>query len=98
MLLGFDTRSKSVILGVYSVIPLIHLLRAETWNGDMLLAGLAAVVAGQWFLWTLTVVGGRVAYLVWAHGARLALVWFVKLLTDPFTDVVACSPRFLVRS
>jgi hypothetical protein len=53
----------------------------------MLLAGLAAVVAGQWFLWTL-----------WAHGARLALVWFVKLLTDPFTDVVACLPRFLVRS
>jgi glutamate-1-semialdehyde 2,1-aminomutase len=96
-LLGFNTRSKSVILGVYLVIPLIHLLRAETWNGDML-ARLAAVVAGQWLLWTLTVVGGRVAYLVWAHGTRLALVWFVKLLTDPFTDVVAYSPRFLVRS
>jgi glutamate-1-semialdehyde 2,1-aminomutase len=96
-LLGFNTRSKSVILGVYLVIPLIHLLRAETWNGDML-ARLAAVVAGQWLLWTLTVVGGRIAYLVWAHGTRLALVWFVKLLTDPFTDVVAYSPRFLVRS
>jgi hypothetical protein len=32
------------------------------------------------------------------HGLRLALVWFVKLITDPFTDVAAYSPRFLVRS
>ena len=41
---------------------------------------------------------GRVAYLVWAHGPRLALVWFVKLVTDPLTDLIAYSPRFLRRA
>jgi hypothetical protein len=25
----------------------------------------------------------------------MALVWFVKLATDPLTDVIAYSPRFL---
>ena len=40
-------------------------------------------------------VAGRVAYLVWKHGVWLALVWFVKLATDPITDVIAYSPRFL---
>jgi glutamate-1-semialdehyde 2,1-aminomutase len=41
------------------------------------------------------VVTVRVRYLLWAHGPRLALVWFVKLVTDPLTDVIAYSPRFL---
>ena len=96
-LLGFNTRNKSLILGAYLLIPVFYLVRAEGWNADAM-AGVAAAVAQAWFLWTLAVVGGRVVYLVWAHGLRLALVWFVKLITDPFTDVAAYSPRFLVRS
>jgi glutamate-1-semialdehyde 2,1-aminomutase len=96
-LLGFNTRHKSLILGVYLAIPLVHLALADRWSAAAL-DGVVAVVAWQWFLWTLAVVGGRVAYLVWTHGLRLALVWFVKLVTDPFTDVIAYSPRFLVRS
>jgi glutamate-1-semialdehyde 2,1-aminomutase len=96
-LLGFNTRSKSLILGVYLLIPVVHLVQAEAWSA-VALASVATAVAEQWFLWTLAVVGGRVAYLVWRHGLRLALVWFVKLVTDPFTDVAAYSPRFLVRS
>jgi hypothetical protein len=36
-----------------------------------------------------------VAYLVSAQGPRLALVWLVKLVSDPLTDVIAYSPRFL---
>jgi len=59
---------------------------------------IGAAVGVEWFLWTLVVVGGRVAYLVWTHGARLAMVWFVKLITDPITDVVAYSPRYLRRA
>ena len=55
-------------------------------------------VACQWFLWTVLVVGGRVSYLVWLRGARLALVWFVKLVTDPVTDIIAYSPRYLRRA
>jgi glutamate-1-semialdehyde 2,1-aminomutase len=56
-----------------------------------------ATVAQQWFAWTLLVVAGRVVYLVWAHNLRLALVWFVKLITDPLTDIAAYSPHYLRR-
>jgi len=52
-------------------------------------------VAQQWFLWTVVVVAGRVAYLVWKHNLRIAMIWFVKLATDPLTDIVAyCSSPF----
>jgi hypothetical protein len=34
---------------------------------------------------------------VWTHGLRLALVWFVKLVTDPITDIAAYAPRYLQR-
>jgi hypothetical protein len=35
----------------------------------------------------------RVVYLTWKHDFRIAMIWFVKLATDPFTDVVAYFPR-----
>jgi glutamate-1-semialdehyde 2,1-aminomutase len=95
-LLGFNTRNKSLILGVYLLIPVLHLGRSEAWS-PAALAAIAAAVAEQWFLWTLAVVLGRVGFLVWTHGPRLALVWFAKLITDPLTDVAAYSPRFLAR-
>ena len=37
--------------------------------------------------------GNRPVVNVW-----LALVWVVKLATDPLTDIVAYSPRYLRRS
>ena len=93
-LLGYNTRNKTLVLGTYLVIPVIHLLRAESFTMAALMP-LAATVAQQWFLFTMVVVAGRVAYLAWKHGPYLALVWVVKLVTDPITDIIAYSPRFL---
>jgi glutamate-1-semialdehyde 2,1-aminomutase len=93
-LLGYNTRNKTLILGTYLVIPVINVLWSGAWTAEAL-RPLAATVAYEWFAWTAAVVAGRVAYLVWALGPRLALVWFVKLATDPLTDVIAYSPRFL---
>ena len=97
VLLGFNTRNKTLILGAYLVIPVLHLLFADAWTAESL-RRIAAAVARAWFLWTLTVVGGRVMYLVWARDGWLAMVWFVKLITDPITDIVAYSPRYLRRA
>ena len=93
-LLGYNTRNKSLILGVYLLIPIVHLLLASVWTGEILREK-AALVAQQWFLFTLLVVVGRMGYLVWAHGVRLAIVWFVKLATDPITDIVTYTPHFV---
>jgi glutamate-1-semialdehyde 2,1-aminomutase len=93
-LLGYNTRNKTLILGTYLVIPIVNVVWSGAWTIEAL-RPLAAPIAYQWFLWTAAVVAGRVGYLLWAHGPRLALVWFVKLATDPLTDVIAYSPRFL---
>ena len=93
-LLGYNTRNKTMVLGTYLLIPVINLV----WSGAYTLEALrplAVSVGYQWFLWTVLVVAGRVAYLLWTHGPRLALVWVVKLATDPLTDVIAYTPRFL---
>jgi glutamate-1-semialdehyde 2,1-aminomutase len=93
-LLGYTTRNKTLILGTYLLIPAAHLLHAALFSPEAF-GALVGTVAWQWFLWTLGVVFGRVAYLAWTHGPYLAAVWFVKLITDPITDVIAYSPRFL---
>ena len=97
LLLGFNTRNKSLILGAYLAIPLFHVLRAPGFSVAAL-SPVMATVAWQWFLWTGAVVGGRVLYLMWAQNVWLALVWVVKLVTDPLTDIAAYSPRYLRRS
>jgi glutamate-1-semialdehyde 2,1-aminomutase len=88
LLLGFNTRNKTVIVAGYLFIPIVNLIRA----GSVSLASLSSIaspVAQQWFLLTVAVVFGRVAYLIRGHGFRTAMIWFVKLVTDPFTDIKA---------
>jgi glutamate-1-semialdehyde 2,1-aminomutase len=51
------------------------------------------VIAQQWWGLTLVVVLGRVAYLAWLHDFRISMIWFVKLITDPITDIKAYFPR-----
>ena len=97
LLLGFNTRNKTLILVAYLAIPVVHLLRAPAFAADVL-GPIMGTIAQQWFLWTLAVVLGRVLYLIWAHNLWLALVWFIKLVTDPLTDIAAYSPRYLRRS
>jgi glutamate-1-semialdehyde 2,1-aminomutase len=88
VLLGFNTRSKTCIVAGYLLIPLIHLVSAGSVTFTAL-APAAPAVARQWLLLTLAVVVGHVAYLVWTHNFRSSMIWFVKLATDPFTDIVA---------
>ena len=45
LLLGYNTRNKSLILGAYLAIPFFHLLRAPAWNGATLGPVMATVLA-----------------------------------------------------
>lgn len=85
-LLGFNTRHKTLVVLGYVLVFVWHLAQASPWTWAAL-SPIMGVVAQEWFFWTLLVVGGRVLYLVWAHNLRTALIWLVKLLTDPFTDI-----------
>jgi glutamate-1-semialdehyde 2,1-aminomutase len=93
LLLGYNTRNKTLIVLGYVLIPVIHLSHAGAWTSAVLIS-MIAPIALQWFFWTMAVVFGRVAYLMWKHDFRVSMIWFVKLVTDPLTDIVAYFPRW----
>lgn len=88
LLLGFNTRHKTLIVAGYLLLPILHLMRADALTMPTL-AAMVPAVAPQWFFLTLAVVFGHVAHLAWVHNLRSAMIWLVKLATDPFTDIVA---------
>jgi glutamate-1-semialdehyde 2,1-aminomutase len=97
LLLGYTTRNKTAIVIGYALIPLLVMWGAGTWTVQALWA-LADSIALRWFQWTMFVVIGRVIYLTFKYEFRIAMIWFVKLVTDPFTDIVAYFPRWALRA
>jgi glutamate-1-semialdehyde 2,1-aminomutase len=97
LLLGYNTRNKTLIVLGYLLIPVFNLLQASSWTGQAL-TSMIAPIALHWFFWTLAVVLGRVAYLMWKHDFRISMIWFVKLITDPVTDIFAYFPRWPQRA
>jgi glutamate-1-semialdehyde 2,1-aminomutase len=92
LLLGYNTRNKTLIVLGYLLIPVVEMAQAGKWT----VAGFSSTIAAialDWFLWTLVVVLGRVVYLLWKHDFRISMIWFIKLITDPLTDIVAYFPR-----
>jgi glutamate-1-semialdehyde 2,1-aminomutase len=92
LLLGYNTRNKTLIVLGYLLIPVIHMAQTGGWTAEIF-TSVIGQVALSWFLWTLLVVFGRVAFLMWKHDFRISMIWFVKLITDPLTDIVAYFPR-----
>jgi glutamate-1-semialdehyde 2,1-aminomutase len=88
LLLGFNTRDKTIIVAGYGLIFAAVLARvhARSWGA---VVGAAPTLAHWWFFLTLAVVFGHVAFLAWKHNLRNSLIWLVKLVTDPFTDIAA---------
>lgn len=89
LLLGFNTRSKCFVVAGYTLAPVVTLLQLSgTYNFVQALEP----VARSWLLVTMFFVLGHTALLWLQYGFRIAMVWLVKLVTDPFTDVVAYYP------
>src|SRR5262245_28607852 len=97
LLLGYNTRNKTLIVLGYLLILLIPIAEARALSGGVFSA-MIGPIALNWFLWTVLVVLGRVVYLVWRHGFRISMIWFVKLITDPVTDIFAYFPRWPQRA
>jgi len=91
LLLGFNTPSKTMVVSAYVLIPVVNMV----WSGWTFSAFIEKfpTIAQQWWGLTVVVVLGRVVYLAWLHDFRISMIWFVKLITDPFTDILAYLPR-----
>jgi glutamate-1-semialdehyde 2,1-aminomutase len=97
LLLGYNTRNKTLIVLGYLLILLMPLTEAEALNWESF-SSMIGPIALSWFLWTVLVVLGRVVYLVWKHDLRISMIWFIKLITDPVTDIFAYFPRWPQRA
>jgi glutamate-1-semialdehyde 2,1-aminomutase len=92
LLLGYTTREKTFIVLGYALVPLVALVQAGSWTFGTFVIELPTI-ALHWFRWTVFVVSLRVVYLIWKHDFRTSMIWFVKLVSDPFTDIVTYFPR-----
>ena len=88
LLLGFNTRNKTLIVVGYVLILLIPIAEAQALSWEIF-GSMIGPIALNWFLWTVLVVLGRVVYLVWKHNFQISMIWFVQLITDPVTDIFA---------
>jgi glutamate-1-semialdehyde 2,1-aminomutase len=88
LLLGLNTRSKTLVVAGYLLIPIIRLAIAGSLSFGTF-RSMLPTIALQWFLLTFAVVLGHVAYLVRKHNFRSSVIWLVKLVTDPITDILA---------
>jgi glutamate-1-semialdehyde 2,1-aminomutase len=91
-LLGFNTRNKTLIVLGYLLIPIAHMVQAQSLQYGVLVERLPAI-AEHWWFWTQVVILGRVAFLIWKFSFRTSMIWYVKLVTDPVTDVITYFPR-----
>lgn len=87
-LLGFNTRDKSLLVAGYLLVPGLFPW-ITGFSGVKNSHWMVTAVAHLWFLLTLAVVVGHVLFLAWKFSFRSAMIWLVKLVTDPFTDIAA---------
>jgi len=88
---GYNIRRKIVLMAVWLAVPLLLWLAPglgglvepadslRAWVHDVGIAWLALAVAGLLF---------RVVQLALTQGGRTALAWALKILSDPFHDIV----------
>ena len=94
LLLGYNTRNKTLILGTYLLIPAVYVAQASAWTAEALWP-LVAPVAQAVFLWTALVVVGRVAYLVWRQG-RAGSRWSGSSSSSPIPSRTCSRTRLAI--
>jgi glutamate-1-semialdehyde 2,1-aminomutase len=97
LLLGYTTRNKTLIVLGFMLIPFVDMAGAGGWTFASFLA-LLDTIALHWFRWTVFVVVLRIACLTWRHDFRISMIWFVKLITDPMTDITSYVPALARRA
>ncbi|HMA11277.1 MAG TPA: hypothetical protein VKO83_05280 [Steroidobacteraceae bacterium] len=99
---GYNLRRKLVLMAIWALSPLLLVVKPDVFG----LLRPATDLAGFWhntgLLWLAIGIGGlvfRTLHLFHLQDARTGLVWFTKILTDPFHDVKLYyrSPFYLLK-
>jgi len=99
---GYNLRRKVVLMGVWIASPLF-LLVDPTLLGTVAAradwSGIIHNVSMMWLVIGLSAIVFRTLHLFFLRDVQAGLVWFTKILTDPFHDVMLYhrSPVYLLR-
>lgn len=99
---GYNLRRKVVLLSVWAACPLLLLLAPSLFGLLVPHDGVYGYIYNLSLLWLAVAAGGLVArtiHLFFIRDITTGLVWFVKILTDPFSDVRLYykAPYYLLR-
>jgi hypothetical protein len=99
---GFNLRRKVILHSVWALVPLLLLLSPSMfglWKPYIGAAGYFDHLAKLWIGLAVCALCGRTVQLFFIRDVRTGIVWFTKILTDPFHDIMLYyrSPLYLLR-
>ncbi len=99
---GYNLRRKVVLLSIWVLAPLVMLIEPSFFGLLTEAKSLAGFVENTAILWL--IIGGgalifRTVHLFFLMGVQSGLVWFTKILTDPFHDIKIYykSPYYILK-
>lgn len=87
---GYNLRRKVVLLSVWAAAPFLLALQPSLFgffSAGEVARGLIYNTAITWLLIGIGAVAFRTVHLFFLMGVQSGLVWFAKILTDPFHDI-----------
>jgi hypothetical protein len=99
---GFNLRRKVILHSVWGAVPLLLLLSPSFFGIFAPYSGVEGYcdhLAKIWLVVAGSALVGRTVQLFFIRDVQTGLVWFTKILTDPFNDVKQYwrSPLFLMK-
>jgi hypothetical protein len=88
---GYNLRRKQILLSIWALSPLVVLLEPSLFGWQAPYVGVSGFLQHVSLLWL--VLGGaallfRTLQLCVIRSPQTGIVWFVKILTDPFHDIM----------
>jgi hypothetical protein len=99
---GYNLQRKVVLMAIWALSPLILVVDPTLFGLFKPHANLVEFIRHTAIMWLLIAVGGllfRTVHLFFIQGIQAGLVWFTKILTDPFHDILLYykAPLYLMR-
>ena len=99
---GYNLQRKVVLMAIWALSPLILVVDPTLFGLFKPHANLVEFIRHTAIMWLLIAVGGllfRTVHLFFIQGVQAGLVWFTKILTDPFHDILLYykAPLYLMR-
>ena len=88
---GYNLRRKSILLAIWAASPLVLLVDPTLFGLFAPTAGWRAFIEHTAWIWLVVGLGGllfRTVHLFFLKDVQTGLVWLLKIVTDPFHDIV----------